>query len=173
MTNTAIVCTLKNNIIHALCGDSDIDTAIDSPTFHGSQLMGTHVFHHNKNPADVSEPITFINVTVDTSIREQNESLTTSILSVYIYSHRDHLDLPTNLTDENTYISRNDHLASLISRKLNGNCSYGGFGPLKFMADVEIPTDKQCTACQNQSPFSGRKLTFQAVDRNHTLYDGM
>lgn len=160
MANSTIILSLKNNIINALCSDPDISELIDSDKYSGIQLKGTHIFNYNKNPETIKEQITFITVMVDTSIRDNNGTFITPILTIILYTHNGHMELPNEILKENEYYNRNDYLSFLIDEKLNGNAEYGGYGRLKLIDNYEFVATKE---------FNGRKLIFKTVDVNEPL----
>ena len=160
MANSSIVLSMKKKIIDAICQDPDIDTFIDSSKYSGSELENTHIFTYNKNPNTITECITFLTVSVDIRSRDRNGTFVTPTLTIYIYSHYDHIDITFNkkVLDYN----RNDYLASLIDEKFSGSTEYGGIGKLQLVSNTEyVATDK----------FLARKLIFETVDINDSLCD--
>ena len=160
MANSTIVLTLKNKIINAICDDPDIDTLIDSSKYHGKQLKGKHIFNYNKNPDTITETITFLTVMTDISSRDRNGTFVTATLSIYIYTHNGHMELPPDYLKSEEYFNRNDYLSFLIDEKLNGSMDYGGFGKLTLIKNSEFVASKD---------FNGRQLIFSITDINDSL----
>lgn len=160
MANSSIIFTLKNNIVNALCDDPIIDSVIDSSKYHGKQLKGTHIFDYNKLPETIADTKTFIVVMGDSKIRETNRTYMDLTLSLFIYSHDGHMDLPQDFLSNGEVFNRNDYLAYLIDKKFNGSHKYGGFETLKLIENNEF------SAAQD---FYGRRLFFKTADVNESL----
>ena len=160
MANSTIVMKMKKKVIDAICQDGDIGSLIDSPKYNGKDLENTHIFTYNKNPNTITENITFITLSVDIRSRDRNGTFVTPTLTIYIYSHYDHMDMKfgNKLLDYN----RNDYLASLIDEKFSGSTEYGGIGKLQLINNIEyVATDK----------FLARKLIFETVEINDSFCD--
>lgn len=162
MANSTIVLTLKNKIINALCEDPDIDSLIDSQSFHGKNLRGKHIFNFNKNPETIKGTITFITVMDGIYARDRNSTFVTSKVIINIYTHNGHMDLPPEYLNDGEYFNRNDYLSLLIDEKFNGSTGYGGFGKLMLVSNDEYTPTKD---------FNGRVLKFETVDINDSLCD--
>lgn len=162
MANSTIVMTLKNNIINDLCDDPDIDYLIDSSIYHGKDLKGKHIFNYNKNPETIKETITFLTVMADISLLDRNGTFIVPYVSIYIYSHNRHMELPPEFLNDDEFFNRNDYLAHMIDEKINGNTTYGGYGELRLMENREFIATKD---------FNGRVLKFKTVDINNSLCD--
>ena len=161
MANSSVVIKLKKNVIDTMCQDSDISSFIDSDEYSGSELENTHIFTYNKNPNTITECITFITTSVDIRARDRNGTFITPTLTIYIYSHYEHIDI-TRSNNKLLDYNRNDYLAYLIDEKFSGSTEYGGFGKLQLVSNIEyVATDK----------FLARKLIFETVDVNDSLCD--
>lgn len=160
MANSSIVINLKKNIVNALCQDSDISSFIDSSKYELAELENTHIFTYNKNPNTITECITFITLSVDIRARGRDATFVVPTLTVYIYSHCEHIDLSFGGKFED--YNRNDYLAYLIDEKFSGSTEYGGIGKLQLVSNTEyVATDK----------FLARKLIFETTDVNDALCD--
>lgn len=162
MANSAIVLSLKDKIINALCEDPDIDDLIGSSKYHGKQLKGKHIFNYNKNPETITETISFITVMTSIASRDRNNTFVTSTVILTIYTHNGHMELPSEFLKGEEYYNRNDYLSYVIDDKLNGSTEYGGFGRLQLVDNNEYVATKD---------FNCRVLTFKTADMNNSLCD--
>lgn len=161
MANSSIVVKLKKNVIDAMCQDPDIDSLIDSSKYSGTELENTHIFTYNKNPNTITECLTFITTSVDIRTKGRDGTFVVPTLTIYIYSHCEHIELTSSKNKILDY-NRNDYLAYLIDEKFSGSTEYGGIGKLQLVSNTEyVATDK----------FLARKLIFETVDINDALCD--
>lgn len=160
MANSSIVITLKNAIINDLCDDPNIDDLIDSSKYHGRKLRGKHIFNYNKNPETITDTSTFITVMESIGIRDRNGTFIDSTLSIYIYSHNGHMDLPDIYLVDDEYTNRNDYLAFLIDEKFNGSTKYDGHSELQCVSNDEFVATKE---------YNGRRLIFKTIDTNDSM----
>ena len=162
MANSSLIMTVKKDIINAICNDSDIVSIIDSPKYKGEDLKNTHIFTYNKNPNVITESITFLTVLVDARLRDRNGTFVTPTVTIYIYTHYQHIDINNIISKKPMYYNRNDYLAFLLDEKFNGSSEYGGIGELQLVSNYEfVATEK----------FLGRKLVFETIDVNDSPCD--
>lgn len=163
MANSSTIIAIKNNVINAMCNDGDIVSIIDSPHgYTGDELKGTHIFNYNKNPETIVETISFITVLTSMSMRDKNGTFVTPTLSIYIYTHNGHMDLPKEFLGKGDFTNRNDYLSFLIDEKFNGTTEYGGIGRLILRKNDEFVAT---------SKFNGRHLLFETIDINDSTCD--
>lgn len=159
MSNSFVIGNIKNKIIKDFIKDNDIVQAINSANVHSPEkLVGTHIFNYHQNPNTLNTVATFITVQVhipQSFYRKDNTFVTPSI-EIWIISHEKHMivDNIPKVTD-----NRNDYLAKLIDKKLNGKSGYG-IGDLVLVSNVEGAYQKD---------YVYRKLVFEVTELNNSL----
>lgn len=126
MGNSEIIEDLKTALIGAMINDEECFNLIDPPedegiTFDNSEdLVQTHIFRYHQNPLVINKEITFVTITVDITGTIFDKTHVSTYLGVDIYSHKDHMILPSDKFPGIT-ANRNDYLSmwfdKLISQK--------------------------------------------------------
>lgn len=158
MANSSIVTSLKERVIKEIAKDDAIFYAIDpdiSKVENGGDLEGNHIFTYNRNPETIVGTITFLTIMVDTFSRDRNKTFVTPTLTIWIYSHNDHMDI-TNIKDIKD--NRNDYISKLLDLKFNGTSE--GIGTLRLVSNVEGVAGKK---------FLYRRLVFETIDISNSL----
>lgn len=154
MANSTSISEFKERIVKAIAKDETLFYAFDAKDCeNGGDLINTHIFKYNKNPETITETITFMTVMVHTKARDRNKTFVTPTLELWIYSHKDHMNMDFRITKDN----RNDYISMLLDDKFNGSTEYGGIGKLQLISNTE--------GTYNQN-FLFRRLIFETVDIN-------
>lgn len=161
MANSSIIGIAKKEIVREFIRDDEIVQAINSSTIKSPEkLIGTHIFDYHQNPNTINTVETFI--TIQVHIQESfydryaSNVYINPTLEIWIISHEDHM-IVKNIPK--VTINRNDYLAELIDKKLNGKSGIG-IGKLKLTNNIEG---------SYQQNYIYRKLTFQCTDLNDSL----
>lgn len=158
MANSDIVTALKDKVIKEIANDEAFFYAIDPDTSkieNGGDLPGTHIFKYNKNPETITTTITFLTVMVDTFSRDRNKTFVTPTLTIWVYSHNDHMDIKNikGIKD-----NRNDYISKLLDLKFNG--TYEGIGTLRLVGNTEGTFNQK---------FLFRRLIFETIDLSDSV----
>lgn len=176
MANSSIVTSLKDKVIAELINDETLFHAINSPdikNFEDShELLGTHIFRYNQNPNTLEKEISFLTVQVQIpesfNRNTSNRTLITARLEIWIYSHERVMNVKNipKISD-----NRNDYIAKLIDKKLNGRNLFGlpeDKNPLSTLSLVLVNNIEG--AFINNYLF--RQLIFETKDLNNSLCSG-
>lgn len=186
MANSDIVSSLKNKVIDAMVSDDETGFAdaiynMIAPNKEKaevpSDLADTYIFRFNRNPEVIEEVCTFITVTVDLNQRDRNGTFINPILTIYVYSHNDHMiingkdreklftyidkETGKKVRTEHYYDNRNDFISILLDEKFNGTVA--GIGELKLISNTEGIAGTK---------FLCRRLIFETIDLNDSLCGG-
>lgn len=158
MANSDIITSLKEKVIKEITKDEAFFYAIDPDTSkveNGGDLPGTHIFRYNKNPATITSTITFLTIMVDTKSRDRNKTFVTPTLTIFIYTHNDHMDIKNikGIKD-----NRNDYISKLLDMKFNGTSE--GIGTLQLVSNSEGTYNDK---------FLYRRLIFETIDLSDSL----
>ena len=165
MANSDIVTSLKEDVIRTICGKDAFFYAIspDKKIENAGDLVNGYIFRFNKNPETIQSAITFLTVTVDIHPRDRNLTFVKPTLTIWVYSHHNHMDFSkeeSKLLGSKRRIveSRNDYIAKMIDDTFNGMPQ--GLGKLKLYSNTEGNAG---------SLFLYRRLIFETVDFNDSL----
>lgn len=161
MANSSIITNLKDKVIKEIANDEALFYAIDPDTSkveNGGDLPGTHIFKYNRNPETITASITFLTVMVDTISRDRNKTFVTPTLTLWIYSHNDHMDIKNikGIKD-----NRNDYISKLLDLKFNGKSE--GIGTLRLVSNSEGTFSKE---------YLYRRLVFETIDLSDSICEG-
>lgn len=158
MANSDVITSLKDKVIKEIAYDDTLFHAIDPDTSkieNGGDLPGTHIFTYNKNPETITTTMTFLTVMVDTYSKDRNKTFITPTLTIYIYSHNNHMEIKNirGIKD-----NRNDYISKLLDLKFNGKSE--AMGTLRLVSNVEGVAGKE---------FLFRRLIFETIDLNNSI----
>lgn len=161
MANSSIIRIAKNKIIKEFIKDPEIIAAINSDKVKPSEpekLINTHIFDYNQNPHTLDEVGTFITIQVHIPEPYYYSSKThvNPIIEIWIISHERHMIVDNVPKVVN---NRNDYLAELIDKKINGRTGFG-IGETKLLSNLEGSF---------QADYLYRKVIFQCLDLNTSL----
>jgi len=160
MANSSIIGKSKRKIIKEFTNDDEIVKAIDSSTITDpEELIGTHIFDYDKNPNTINTVETFILVLVNIPTASHyfdSTIMVTPRIEIWIVSHFNHMKV-NNIPKIN--MNRNDYLAELIDRKINGRTDFG-IGEMKLESNTEGAF---------QADYVYRRLIFIGQDINASL----
>lgn len=161
MANSDIITSLKEKVIKEITKDEAFFYAIDPDTSkieNGGDLPGTHIFRYNKNPSTITSTITFLTIMVDTKSRDRNNTFVTPTLTIFIYTHNDHMEIKNikGIKD-----NRNDYISKLLDMKFNGTSE--GIGILQLVGNYEGTYNDK---------FLFRRLVFETIDLSDSLCEG-
>lgn len=161
ISNSNFIGAVKKKIIKEFIKDDAIVQAIhavDIPS--PEKLVGTHIFNYHENPNTINKVMTFITIQVHIPINNRwaNKTYIQPRIEIWIISHKNHMvvDNVPKITS-----NRNDYLASLIDKKLNGRSDFG----------IDKLTLKGNTEGCYQQDYVYRTLVFEGLDLNNTLCD--
>lgn len=159
MANSNTVSTLKEEIIRDITFDDAMFVAIDpsKDCENGGDLINTHIFRYNKNPNTITSAITFLTITVDTYCRDRNKKFVTPTLTIWIFSHNDHMEI-NNI--EGIQDNRNDYISKLLDLKLNGSSKYSGISSLLLTSNTEGAYNEK---------FLYRRMVFETIDLSDSM----
>ena len=163
MANSSFVGKVKNQIIKEFIKDKDIITAIHSSDVTSPEkLIGTHIFNYHQNPNTINTVGTFITMQTHiprpfTYYNQRNYTYVNPTVEIWIISHEKHMEVDNipKITE-----NRNDYLAELIDKKLNGRTDFAGIGELVLVSNLEGAY---------QQNYLYRTLIFEATDLNKSL----
>lgn len=159
MANSFIVGDAKNKIIKEFIKDEEIIKGIDPVNItldNSEKLINKYIFNFSQNPDTVHDVETFITVCANITNRHfANNRYIDAAIEICIISHEDHMkvDNVPKVTE-----NRNDYLARLIDRKLNGTSKIG-IGKLELARNVEGSI---------QQNWMYRQLVFEVIDLNNS-----
>ena len=161
MANSNIITSLKDKVIKEIANDEAFFYAIDpdiTKVENGGDLPGTHIFKYNKNPETITSTITFLTVMIDTNSRDSNKTFVTPTLTIWVYSHNDHMDIGNikGIKD-----NRNDYISKLLDMKFNGTSE--GIGTLRLVSNSEGSFNQK---------FLYRRLVFETIDLSDSVCEG-
>ena len=86
MANSNIVSNMKEKVVMAIAKDDDLFYAIDpSDCENGGDLLNTHIFRYNQNPAAITTVMTFLTVMVHTKSYGRDNDFVIPTLEIWIY----------------------------------------------------------------------------------------
>ncbi len=160
MANGTSISEFKERIMDAITQDDTIFYAFDAKECeNGGDLENTRIFNYNKIPETVKEANTYMTIMVRNRVRDRNGTFVTPTLTIWIYSHFEHMKMDYKITKDN----RNDYIARLLDEKFNGSTEYGGIGKLILVDNDEGTYNDK---------FLYRRLVFETVDINDSFCDG-
>lgn len=160
MANSSAIGNIKNKIIKEFIKDNEIVQAIGSTNITSPEkLVNTHIFNYHQNPYTLNTVSTFLTIQVhipESFYEDGNGTFVSPTLEIWIISHESHMivDNVPKVTQ-----NRNDYLAELITRKLNGRSGLG-IGKLKQTSNTEN---------SYQQDYLYRRLTFKGLDLNYSM----
>lgn len=175
MANSTIITSLKQWAIRKIITNNEIVNAIDNPSMHEKGWKPIFLVNNNitnergytpsiynfyKFPTSIDKTITFVCIMANT-YQMKNENYVNAELHVIIFSHKDHMIVDNPSISDN----RNDYIAKLVDRELNGNFAKymktdASLGKLVLVSSVEDTYDNN---------FSTRHMKFVCNDINYSL----
>lgn len=162
MANSRIIGYSKNEVIKSLIQDPLILTAIDSPDIpidSPEDFIGKYIFNYHQNPLTIRDVQTFITVQAHEPLQgwhDDDAIYARPTIEIWVISHYRHMAV-TNIPKITQ--NRNDYLAELIDRKINGSSGFG-IGKMRLITNIEGAF---------QSDYLYRKLVFEGLDVNGSL----
>lgn len=157
LANSTIISDLKQYVTDAISHDDTLFYAFDAKECeNGSDLPGTHIFKYNKFPEPVKDTGTYLTVMAHIKARDKDELFITPTLEIWIYSHREHMEMDKNITKDN----RNDYLSMLLDKMFNGSSAHGGIGKLNLILNEEGTYNAE---------FPYRHMIFETIDINDSF----
>lgn len=141
----------------ALISNEDIVRAINANDIEEPEdLINKYIFDYDQNPNTLNKIMTFITVCVNIPQSYYDHTFITPSLDIKIISHEKNMRIDNiPKVKEN----RNDYLAELIDRELNGK-NIGGFGNSYLDTNYEGGV---------QQDYLYRRLVFKLTDLNKSL----
>lgn len=176
MANSSIITSLKNKVIQSIVDDDSFFYAIDpnleledldgNKVENPSDLVGKYIFNFNKNPETIIDTQTFLTIMADTNHHDSNKLYVTPTLTIWIYSHHQHMYFTNEQSrllgfDKRITDNRNDYIGKLLDRKFNGTAE--GIGTLRLLSNTEGNAGQS---------FLYRRLIFDTIDLNNSLCGG-
>jgi len=160
MANSTSISEFKEKVVRAIAKDDALFYAFDAKDCeNGGDLINTHIFKYNKIPETITETNTYMTVMVRNRARDRNGTFITPTLTIWIYSHFEHMKMDHKVSKDN----RNDYIAMLLDEKFNGSTEYGGIGKLILVDNDEGTYNDK---------FLYRRLVFETFDLNDSMCDG-
>lgn len=175
MANSTIITALKQWTTRKILSNAEIVNAIDNPSMNekgwnpiflvnsnmtSAKGFNPSIYNFYKFPTTIDKTITFICILANI-YQMKNNNYVDAELHVIIFSHKDHMIVDNPSISDN----RNDYIAKLIDKELNGNFvkymkTNASLGKLVLLSSVEDTYDNN---------FSTRHMKFVCNDINYSL----
>lgn len=134
--------------------------------YSGEDVGDHYIFTWNKNPNTITDSITFF--TLQVHIRSYLEKWVIPTLEIWIYSHKDHMELdPKEFPGIED--NRNDYLSKLLDNKFNGRTILGTVddkAKLSLIGELRLTTNTESLVSED---FMCRRMIFETKDINDSL----
>lgn len=141
MAHSMVVSEMKAEAVKQLLNcDLFIDALDAQDVKDKNDLVGTHIFTYPLNPEYLTNPITFVTITVRIPKEYRNNKIWVHpVLQIHIVSHVKHMKIDTSQIK--TCVNRNDFISQILDHLLNtketNSRRFGFFGQLELQKNEE------------------------------------
>lgn len=141
MAHSMVVSRMKEEAVKQLLNCDLFIDALDAQDVKDKKdLVGTHIFTYPLNPEFITDPITFVTISVRIPKEYRNNKIWAyPILQMHIVSHVKHMKIDTKQIK--TCTNRNDFISQVLDHLLNtketSKRRFGFFGQLELVKNEE------------------------------------